>query len=130
MFALAQSTELTAPTPEVYGVLKRYASRLDDAEWTVLTAADENWLVGTAAQRNVIGSAHAQAWLLALGHPSLPEIILLPPMDRSPRSAESEVEIWTVTHHVGLTAYPNPTNVGTILTYTRRSRTVKCDFVF
>ncbi|QQR85495.1 MAG: hypothetical protein IPJ76_12855 [Flavobacteriales bacterium] len=115
LFALAQSTELTAPTPEVYGVLKRYASRLDDAEWTVLTAADENWLVGTAAQRNVIGSAHAQAWLLALGHPSLPEIILLPPMDRSPRSAESEVEIWTVTHHVGLTAYPNPTNVGTIL---------------
>ncbi|QQR87877.1 MAG: T9SS type A sorting domain-containing protein [Flavobacteriales bacterium] len=115
LFTLAQTTELSTPTPEVYGVLKRYAIGLDDAEWTVPTAADIAWLQSTAAQRALIGSAHAQAWLLALGHQDLSEIIILPPLNRAPRIENNTTHGWSSSDEIAVNAYPNPANSGTVL---------------
>lgn len=115
LFALAQSTELSTLTPEVYGVMKRYAIGLEDAEWTVPAAADVAWLQSTAVQRSVIGSAQAQTWLLALGHQELPEIIMLPMLDRAPRPGNNPVGAWTRSDEISVTAYPNPANSGTVL---------------
>ncbi|QQR85499.1 MAG: hypothetical protein IPJ76_12875 [Flavobacteriales bacterium] len=112
---LANTAEATAPTPVVYGVLKRYASGLEDADWTAPSVADETWLESVAVQRDVIGSAHAQTWLNALGHSAVPEIIHLPPMNRAPRPAVAEPLAWTASQDVSVTAYPNPTNSGTVL---------------
>jgi len=114
LFNFAEAEELTGTSPELYGVLKRYANRMEDAEWSVPTAADETWLQSTATQRNVIGSAHAQAWLLALGHQEVPEIILLPSMDRRPSSVIHAVEAGTAMGAVSVLAYPNPASEGTV----------------
>ncbi len=105
---LAATEAPISSVPDVYELLKRYASAQQGDGWTAPGGEAEQWLSDLALERNVRGSANASAWREALGDPAQDEIIVLPIDERTLVAAPVHEEI-PVAIPV-LEAYPNPSN--------------------
>ena len=107
--ALTQAEATASETPELYDVLKHYASVQQNNSWDDTTAVDVIWLTQVAAQRDVVGSAQANAWLHALGHDLPEEIIILP--EEGPKSM-GQPRRSTIHWETGATleVFPNPSS--------------------
>jgi hypothetical protein len=106
LLALAGDELDHSGTPEVFELLKFYASAEQAGGWDKPDSGTVQWLNDLAAERWTIGSAQASAWLQALGSEPLDEVIVLPKEERSAtvrrqRHAISDKPML-------LQAYPNP----------------------
>lgn len=104
----AQTEELSSSAPELYAVIKRYATAEAQNGWNS-SDAHIDFLNDLIAQREPIGSALAYGWLEALGH-HVPEEIILHPEEtpkRLVRNGNKPVQ-WPT--EVQLTIFPNPSN--------------------
>ena len=100
--------------PSLATMSSREAQQADG--WAAPSAETRTWLEGLAVERDSIGSATANAWLVALGDTLPPEVIVLP--DTMPLPKMQRVPN-VVKYPVGtlLAAYPNPTNGPIYLVY-------------
>jgi hypothetical protein len=107
--ALADAEAPASETPELYSLLKHFATVQQNDSWNDTSTVDVAWLQQLGAQRDVIGSAQANAWLHALGYGLPEEIIILD--DEAPKSmgARNRPEIqWIM--GATLEVFPNPSN--------------------
>lgn len=103
----AQTEELSSSTPELYAVVRRYATAEAQNGWNS-SDADIDFLNDLIAQRDPIGSALAYGWLEARGE-DIPEEIILHPGDTPKRNIASRRSVdWPST--VQLEVFPNPSN--------------------
>ena len=91
-----------------FGVIRRLAEAQQAEGWNAPSASTWTWLEGLALQRDSIGSAIANAWLVALGDTLPTEVIVLPDTMPLPKMLRKPS---VVKYPVGtlLAAYPNPT---------------------
>lgn len=106
LLALAEDELDHSGTPDVFELLKFYASAEQAEGWDKPDSSTLQWLNDLAGERWTIGSAQASAWLQALGSEPLDEVIILPVEQRSAtvrrqRHAVSDKPML-------LQAYPNP----------------------
>jgi len=108
---LAEEAEATSSEPEVYAVLKNWAQAEQAAGWMAPGTATLDHLTTLGAQREVIGSAHANAWLAALGN-ALPAEVIVLPMEEAKSTQRSAAPVRPVAalSPMLLDAYPNPTD--------------------
>jgi len=99
----------------LYALLKRYAQAEQNGGWSG-PIADQGWLVGLGAERDVVGSAHANAWLHALGE-ELPEEIILLPLEQPKRLLVAEHRASDWPDGPVLEAFPNPSRGPIFLVY-------------
>lgn len=104
---LAQTEEMNSTAPELYAVVKRFATAEQQGGWNS-NVADIAYLEGLAAQREPIGSALAYGWLEALGHKVPDEIILHP--DEGPKRSRQHREPIEWPSAAQLEIFPNPSN--------------------
>lgn len=107
---LAANEELNSDEPEKFSVLKLWAQAEQTDGWQQPDGSTVAYLQSLGQQAEVIGSAHASAWLHALGEELAPEVIILP------STAKRAVEHTTVRSRSTtaplelLEAFPNPTS--------------------
>jgi len=109
---LAANEELSSLEPEKFTVLKLWAQAEQANGWQQPDQGTVNELQNIAQQTDVIGSAHAAAWLHALGEELAPEVIVLPDMTKSSNQNRNSTSVRARTEAVPLElleAYPNPT---------------------
>ena len=99
-----------------FGVLRRLAEAQQADGWAAPSASTRTWLESLAIERDSIGSAMANAWLVALGDSLPPEVIVLPdtlaPLQMRQTARVVKYPVATL-----LQAYPNPTNGPIYLVY-------------
>ncbi|MDQ3099900.1 MAG: T9SS type A sorting domain-containing protein [Bacteroidota bacterium] len=108
--SLADAESAINGSPELYALLKHYAIVQQISNWHDESAINMGWLEQLGTQRDVIGSAHANAWLHALGQELPEEIIILP--EDGPKNLLSEQDKPNIKWETGLTleVFPNPSN--------------------
>jgi len=107
--------ELSSRTPELYGVVKRYAAAQQQGGWDC-SAADLTYIENLAGQRETIGSALAYGWREALGVELPEEIILFP--EETPKMDMAEAQStpeWPSS--IQLEVFPNPSSGPVFLAY-------------
>ena len=108
---LAANEELNSDEPEKYSVLKLWAQAEQTDGWRQPDEGSVNYLHSLSQQQDVMGSAHASAWLHALGDELAPEVIILPSTAKRSASPASAVRVRTTVAPLEiLEAYPNPTS--------------------
>lgn len=110
--ALAASEELSSLEPERYVVLKLWAQAEQNGGWQLADEGTVTELQNIAQQAEKIGSAHATAWLHALGE-ELPPVVIVPPTITAKSRGNKTRTIKQRTSSTALElldAYPNPTN--------------------
>lgn len=113
---LAANEMLSSECPEMYELIKRSAEAEQENGWAECNEGTIAWLQQLGAQRDVIGSAHANAWLHALGTELPPEIIILP--NEGPKSRKVQTDR-TLAWPTDLTidVFPNPSNGPVMVAY-------------
>ncbi len=108
---------VASEVPELYDVLKHFATAQQNSSWDDATAVDVSWLAQVAAQRDVAGSAQANAWLHALGHELPEEIIILP--EEGPKNMGTPRNKPAIDWETGiaLEVFPNPSTGPTHVMY-------------
>jgi len=110
----AQTEEQNSSAPELYAVVKRYATAEAMNGWNSADA-DVVYLESLRAQRDPIGSALAYGWLEARGE-AIPAEIILHPEDTPKRNrASRQVVEWP--SMALLEVFPNPSNGQAFVTF-------------
>jgi len=108
---LAANEELNSDEPEKYSVLKLWAQAEQTDGWRQPDEGSVNYLHSLSQQQDVMGSAHASAWLHALGEELAPEVIVLPSTAKRSAPPVSAVRVRSAVAPLEiLEAYPNPTS--------------------
>lgn len=112
---LALVQEQASSTPVLYGVIKRHAAAEQTGSWTEPPPTELSWLRTAGAHRTQIGSAHANAWLHALGQELPEEIIVLP--EEGPKARRLNACQWAeeTTATGSLVLLPNPAELVTYI---------------
>lgn len=108
LLALAEDELDHSATPEVFELLKFYASAEKAGGWDKPDSSTLQWLNDLAGERWKIGSAQASAWLQALGSEPQDEVIILPVEERSATVRRQRHAVSN--KPMLLEAYPNPSN--------------------
>ncbi|MCB0771133.1 MAG: T9SS type A sorting domain-containing protein [Flavobacteriales bacterium] len=108
---MAANEELSSDEPEKFSVLKLWAQAEQTNGWNQPDQGTVNYLQNLGQQQDVIGSAHASAWMHALGEELAPEVIILPSTAKRAGPPTAAVKSRTeIAPMEFLEAYPNPTS--------------------